>query len=256
MNRVNYLFDDCVPHRSTLKVQREAEEFFATEEAKFYEEYYAHESKEPDEYGWKPSRTIPITSWDQLFRIPHWDDQWQLDIKIEQRRVTQYKGYIYRYMSVDEYNKYITHSLPINNKEWNDETECSHNIGYCFLGEHSQNLLHEWRNFNLEPKDLYSDLTSQMMHVGMIHPQYKSTGEYDGSWEKVIQQDVYCKFYYEGPIYQSIAYYGEHDPYDGDVMNNYMIEYGLPDYSKARLIDAIFNVKETSVYNFYGSLGK
>jgi hypothetical protein len=45
MNRVNYLFDDCVPHRSTLKVQREAEEFFATEEAKFYEEYYAHESK-------------------------------------------------------------------------------------------------------------------------------------------------------------------------------------------------------------------
>lgn len=36
MNRVNYLFDACVSHRNTQKVQREAEDFFAREEGKFY----------------------------------------------------------------------------------------------------------------------------------------------------------------------------------------------------------------------------
>lgn len=66
--------------------------------------------------------------------------------------------------------------------------------------------------------------------------------------QKAISQDVYCKFYYEGPIYQSIAYYGEHDPEDGYTMNNYMIEYGLTDYSKAQLIDAMFNVRDVGFY--------
>lgn len=48
MNRMNYLFDACVSHRNTLKVQRETEKFFDNEEAKFYEKYYAHESEESE----------------------------------------------------------------------------------------------------------------------------------------------------------------------------------------------------------------
>ena len=36
MNKMNYLFDACVSHRNTQKVQRNAEDFFAREEGKFY----------------------------------------------------------------------------------------------------------------------------------------------------------------------------------------------------------------------------
>ena len=36
MNKSNYLFDACVSHRNTLKAQRSADEFFAREETKFF----------------------------------------------------------------------------------------------------------------------------------------------------------------------------------------------------------------------------
>lgn len=42
MNKMNYLFDACVSHRNTQKLNKKLNDFFANEEAKFYAETNQH----------------------------------------------------------------------------------------------------------------------------------------------------------------------------------------------------------------------
>ena len=39
MNKLNYLFADCVSHRNTLKINRQLNDFFDEEETKFFNAY-------------------------------------------------------------------------------------------------------------------------------------------------------------------------------------------------------------------------
>lgn len=263
MNKMNYLFDACVSHRNTqsdtyvsARIQRNLEDFFNKQEA-LYEEWYEHSrySKDNDnddydddydEYHWKPKKIIPINSWDDALSLTEWDDQWEPEFNIPRRRRTYYKGYLYRKMSLTEFNRYLKGSLDVDNREWNQLNHCSHNIGYCFLGNHSLGVMNDWtKNISLDD-DMFkpcSDLRHVLSHVGCGHSSYI----YKDSWN-MRYQEVYCKFYYEGPIWQSIAYYGEHDPYDGYYMNNYMIEYGLTDYSKLKLESVQIHVRDSRMY--------
>lgn len=259
MNKLNYLFDACISHRNIHNLQKDLDNFFEDEEDKFYKEYFSSRDEYEDE---GPRIRNVIDSWDDVYKYP--SDEWishsyKRDTHVSLKpRMIHYKGYLYRYMSINEYNKYITHTLEDDNREWSEINRCSDNKGYCFIGQDYKYMntwdldmeckylsLHEKYADGRHNSDYITPIEECISHVGMIHHSSISLGEI-GFREHVIMQNVLCKFYYEGEIRQSIGYYGE--GFFDEWEDNYMIEYGLPNYNNLVLVDARFSVYETTVY--------
>lgn len=261
MNKLNYLFADCVSHRNTLKINRQLNDFFDEEETKFFNAYYDSLPgyADSDDSEEKP-KTI-IDNWDDVDKYTGdvWSDcQCEGSIRINLKpRMIHYKGYLYRYMSIDEYNKYLTHSLEDDDRDWHEINRCSYNKGYCFIGSDYKHL-NDW-GLNMEAKhlnlktylaDSSSDeedrpIIERLSHVGMIHSTYVDIPKISFR-RHVRRQNVLCKFYYDGEIRQSIGYYGE--GFCDEWEDNYMIEYGLPNYNNLTLIDTRFDVYDTELY--------
>lgn len=263
MNKMNYLFNDCVSHRNTQRTQRNLEDFFDKQE-KVYLDYYKskhpndpifnrdedYEDDDDDYYNdetdrWEPRKYIPINSWDDVLSMTKWNDQWEVIFNIPRRRKIHYKGYLYRKMSLTEFNKYLTGTLEPDTREWHKLNDYSYNIGYCFLGNHSIGVMNDWGDISLD-EDIYEhklfkpSLGRTLDHVGCGCRSYA----YKEDGRHFRYQEAYCKFYYEGEIEQSIAYYGEFDRLDAYCENNYMIEYGLTDYSKLKLESVQINTRD------------
>lgn len=255
MNKAKYLFDDCVSHRNTLKINKKLRKFFDDLEDEFYKNY-----KESDTS--LTATSLIIDNWDDVYQYP--SAEWKRhsidrDIRIELKpRMIHYEGYLYRYMSIDEYNKYISHSLEDSNKDWHNINPCSDNKGYCFIGqdyrylnawdldmEHKYLSLHEKYQHSCNDSDHTDPIEQCLLHVGMVHDSFISRGCIN-SKEHVTMQNVLCKFYYKGEIRQSVGYYGE--GCNDDWEDNYMIEYGLPNYNNLTFINARFSVYNTVLY--------
>lgn len=254
MNKVNYLFDACVSHRNTLRLQHNLDDFFNEQEAR-YEEWYAksHLSKSSYDNEDEENEDIPkmvLDDWDKVYDYPkniwrHHNYKGDIDIRLKPR-IIQYDGYLYRWMSMNEFNKYISHTLEDNTKNWNEETQCSDNMGYCFIGK-GYEYLNEWgldiESEYLSYADEENEIEHRLSHVGMIHTNYMHIPGGDESHPKVRTMDVFCKFYYKGEIRQCVSYYGE--GYCDEWEDNWMIEYGLQNYNDLELVNARFAVYDT-----------
>lgn len=264
MNKVNYLFDACVSHRNTLRIQHNLDDFFNEQEA-CYEEWYAksHPSKlvyDEDEDEYVIPKTV-LDNWDKIYDYPRetWESHMyerDIDIQLEPRTI-QYDGYLYRWMSINEFNEYISHSLKDNTHDWSTTNGCSDNMGYCFIGKDC-GYLNAW-DLDLENEYLsYADGTyfcrgedcigEKLEHVGMITTNYMRLPGGNEFNPKVRTMDVFCKFYYKGEIRQCISYYGE--GFFDEWEDNWMVEYGLKNYNDLELVDARFAVYDTGLCGF------
>jgi hypothetical protein len=211
MNKLNYLFADCVSHRNTRKINKQLNDFFDEEETKFFNAYYDSLPSCDDDKDDDAPKTI-IDDWNDVNKYT--SDVWMnhtyeqdVDVRLKPRTI-HYKGYLYRYMSIDEYNKYLTHSLEDDNRDWNELNHCSDNKGYCFIGEdykyfNAWGLNMEAKHLNLETylrdRDRYEGdrpIADMLSHVGMIHSTYIDLPKISFR-RHVRRQNVLCKFYYD-----------------------------------------------------------
>lgn len=189
------------------------------------------------------------------------------------RKSVEYHGYIYRFMSKEEFMKYTHHSLEDNNTEWYDTTDvklrhhrghASYNKGYCFFGETyyasetlkdhmSLNDIMKQGNIMWAKRNIYIDWYTREqifdinecnrvdMEETNFHRNYMDHALYffDDIGITNRRMNILCKFRYDGIIEKSIGVYMRLG-YDGDPDDfAYLEEYGLPNYNDLKLVQFI-----------------
>lgn len=251
MNKVNYLFDACVSHRNTLRIQHNLDDFFNEQEAR-YEEWYEKSHSSKSRYNSDEDDETVLDDWDKIYDYPKniWERHlYEHDISVQlEPRTIQYDGYLYRWMSINEFNEYISHSLKDNEHDWSTTNGCSDNMGYCFIGKDYE-YLNDWgldlESEYLSDADEKNEIQRRLSHVGMITTNYMRLPGGDIFHPRVRTMDVFCKFYYKGEIRQCISYYGEglFDEWE----HNWMVEYGLKNYNNLELVNVRFAVYDTGL---------